>query len=156
MRNLGLVFLRIDDRLIHGQIVTTWMKEVNSNIIIIANDLLAKDSFMKRMIELAAPPGVKVEVRGVKDTTEVLGGERFEKDRVMVLAKTVEDVVGLHKHGLGFDYVNVGGMGAKAGTKVVYRNISCSDTQMELLHQLKAEGIEIEFKIVPNEKGMKI
>lgn len=153
---MGLVFLRIDDRLIHGQIVTTWMKEVNSNVIIIANDALSKDSFTKRMIELAAPPGVKVEVRGLQDTSEILGGEKFKKDRVMVLAKTVEDVVGLHENGLDFNYVNVGGMGAKAGTKVRYRNISVSDAQMEMLHQLKSKGIDIEFKIVPNEKGMRI
>lgn len=153
---MGLEFLRIDDRLIHGQIVTTWMKEVDTNVIIISNDVLAKDEFTSRMITLAAPPNTKVEVKNIKETVSILAGNKYANDRVMILTKTVEDVYDLYQNGLKFDYVNVGGMGAKANTKVIYRNISVTDKQMELLKELKEKGVEIEFKIVPNEKGMKL
>lgn len=151
---MSLVLLRIDDRLIHGQIVTTWMKEVKSNVIIIANDALSKDEFTKKMITLAAPPYTKVVVNDLKRTAEEMKNGKYDNYRVLMLVKTVEDVVVLYENGLEFNELNVGGMGAKANTKVIYRNISATDRQMQLLEDLKKKKVKIEFKIVPCEKGM--
>lgn len=151
---MSLVLLRIDDRLIHGQIVTTWMKEVKSNVIIIANNALSKDEFTKKMITLAAPPHTKVIVNDLKQTVEEMQNGKYDNYRVLILVKTVEDVVVLYENGLEFNELNVGGMGAKANTKVIYRNISATDRQMQLLEDLKKKNVKIEFKIVPSEKGM--
>ena len=153
---MALALLRIDDRLIHGQIVTTWVKEVKATNIIIANDALSKDEFIKDVITMAAPPTVKAEVKSIKETVRTINSEEFKTKRVLILTKNVEDVLALKDEGLEIKYLNVGGMGAGKNTKVIYRNISITDKQLEILRELKAQGVEIEFKLVPAEKGLKI
>ena len=85
-----------------------------------------------------------------------MNSEEFKTKRVLILTKNVEDVLALKDEGLEIKYLNVGGMGAGKNTKVIYRNISITDKQLELLRELKAQGVEIEFKLVPAEKGLKI
>lgn len=68
----NIVLIRIDDRLIHGQVVTQWIKDTNGNRILIVDDKLVNDRMMMRILKAAAPPGVKVEVMtcGRRDGTE--------------------------------------------------------------------------------------
>ena len=63
----NIVLIRIDDRLIHGQVVTQWIKDTNGNRILIVDDKLVNDRMMMRILKAAAPPGVKVEVMTVAD-----------------------------------------------------------------------------------------
>ena len=60
MADINLV--RIDFRLIHGQVVTKWVKQANANRIIIVNDMLAKDEFLASVYKMAAPSNVKVDI----------------------------------------------------------------------------------------------
>ncbi len=59
---MGLALFRIDDRLIHGQVVTFWSRRLNINRIVIASDEVAQDSFLKKVLKMTAPPGMKVNV----------------------------------------------------------------------------------------------
>ena len=65
MADINLV--RIDFRLIHGQVVTKWVKQANANRIIIVNDMLAKDEFLASVYKMAAPSNVKVDIFTVDD-----------------------------------------------------------------------------------------
>ncbi|MBE6083621.1 MAG: PTS sugar transporter subunit IIB, partial [Tissierellaceae bacterium] len=54
----NIVLTRIDDRLIHGQVMTAWVKQTKATRIIIIDDVVAKDDFMKKVLTMAAPPGI--------------------------------------------------------------------------------------------------
>ena len=68
----NVLLARVDDRLIHGQVMTAWMKTYPATQIVIADDGVAKDEFMISVLETAAPAGVRVRVFGVDKTARLL------------------------------------------------------------------------------------
>ncbi|HQN05723.1 MAG TPA: PTS sugar transporter subunit IIB [Anaerolineaceae bacterium] len=148
--DFGLV--RIDDRLIHGQVVAVWCKHKNFKRIIILDDGVAKDSFMQQVLRLAAPPGIQVEAMEVEANIELLNALP-NKESVMLLMKTPQTAKRLFDAGLQFSALNIGGMGMMQGRKNVYRNISMSDDEKSMLKELSDKGVKIALYILPNDKS---
>lgn len=148
--DFGLV--RIDDRLIHGQVVAVWCKHKNFKRIIILDDGVAKDSFMQQVLRMAAPPGIQVEAMEVEANIELLNALP-NKESVMLLMKTPQTAKRLFDAGLQFSDLNIGGMGMMQGRKNVYRNISMSDDEKSMLKELSDKGVKIALYILPNDKS---
>ncbi|MEW6523045.1 MAG: PTS sugar transporter subunit IIB [Bacillota bacterium] len=153
---LNLALVRVDDRLIHGQVVAVWMRALSANRIIIVDDKVAKDAFMQDILAMAAPPGVPVEAFTVADAVEVLKGEPAPGEKVIVLMKNPAAAVALRAAGVAITHLNVGGMGAGPGRKSLYRNISASQEEINMLKLLSDQGVEVEFRIVAEEKGVSL
>jgi len=144
--------VRIDDRLIHGQVVTIWVKTLRTNRIVIVDDDVAADSFMQDVLCLAAPPGIKVDVYNVQEGIAALGEDVPNRDKILVLVKSPRVAEQLYKGGVKFKALNVGGIGAAPGRKNVFKNISMSDEEIATLKRLMEEGVEITLQTVPGEK----
>jgi mannose/fructose/N-acetylgalactosamine-specific phosphotransferase system component IIB len=147
---MSLTLFRIDDRLIHGQVVTFWTRRLDSNHIVIASDEVAKDAFLKKVLKMTAPLGVKVSIFTQEETLNAFRDGTLEKDRVLLLVKSPEDAKALIDGGLETGVVNVGGMGAKPGTTSLYKNISALPEQIEIFRELTARGVSVEFQILPD------
>ena len=147
---MGLALFRIDDRLIHGQVVTFWTRRLGINRIVIANDGVANDPFLKKVLKMTAPLGVKVNILTQEETLAAYEAGKFEKYQLLLLVKSPEDARALIDGGLETDVVNVGGMGAKPGTVTLYKNISALPEQIEIFRELTARGISIQFQILPD------
>lgn len=148
-----IVFVRIDDRLIHGQVVTGWMRQTQANRIVIVDNLVAKDSFMLDILKMAAPPKVAVNAYTVEDAIELLNGEPSSNERILILAKTPEAILALVEAGIKINHLNVGGMGSKAGRTKLFRNIQASPEEIETFKKLADLGINVEFRVVVENKG---
>jgi mannose/fructose/N-acetylgalactosamine-specific phosphotransferase system component IIB len=144
----GLV--RIDDRLIHGQVVALWVKQLQAKRIVIVDDQVAKDSFLQMVLRGAAPPGVQVEVYGVEQAAQALDRPEAECAQTIVLLKGPKTAVGLRSAGVLFETLNVGGMGAGPGRKPFYRNISATPDELEMFRQLEAQGVTVQVQIEPH------
>jgi PTS system mannose-specific IIB component len=153
---LNLALVRIDDRLIHGQVIAVWMRALSANRIIIVDDRVAKDQFMLDILSMAAPPGVPVEAFTVADAIEVLKGDPAPGEKVIVLMKTPAPALALKEAGVDFTHLNVGGMGAAPGRKSLYRNISASPDEIAMLQRLEDMGVQVEFRIVAEHKGVSL
>lgn len=149
-KDLGLV--RIDDRLIHGQVITIWVKALRSSRIVIVDDGVAADSFMQEVMRLAAPPEITVDVCTVQEAMAALGDDTPDRDRILVLLKLPQVAEQLYKGGVKFKALNVGGIGAGPGRRSVFKNISMSDEEIATLKRLMEEGVEITLQTVPGEK----
>ena len=147
---MGLV--RIDDRLIHGQVVTIWVKALRSTRIVIVDDSVAADSFMQDVLRLAAPPGVTVDVCTVQEGIATLGEDTPGRDKTLVLVKSPRVAEQLYQGGVKFKALNVGGIGAGPGRRSVFKNISMSGEEIATLKRLMAEGVQITLQTVPGEK----
>ncbi len=86
MRNV--VLARVDDRLIHGEVVTAWTPTFRANKIIIIDDEVAKDTFNVRVVKALAPAGTKVIVYNVEKAAEKLMVQGVPGERLLLLAKT--------------------------------------------------------------------
>ena len=110
-----LVLVRIDDRLIHGQIATQWLKTTHANKVLVMDDALPDNAFQVRILKAAAPSGIKVVVKDVEGGVAWCLREPKEDERVMVLVKVPETIEALIDGGISLHDVILGGMGFKEG-----------------------------------------
>jgi mannose/fructose/N-acetylgalactosamine-specific phosphotransferase system component IIB len=147
---MTLLMMRIDDRLIHGQVGAMWTRRLGANRIVIANDATVKDPFLSKVMKMTAPLGVKVDIFGLDDALKAMASNQYDKDKLFLLCKTPEDVLALLEGGLKVDKLNIGGMGSKPGTVQLYKNISVLPTQVETIRKIIARGVKIEIQILPD------
>lgn len=119
---MALKLVDIDDRLIHGQVATTWIPDFGIESAIIVSDKVANDPVQKSVAGLAAPD-IKVSVFGVEKFIEVLKKTELKK-ATMVLFTNPIDALKLHENGLPFDYLNVSGMRFNEQRHRLHKNMS--------------------------------
>jgi PTS system mannose-specific IIB component len=152
MKMRHIVLARIDDRLIHGQIVTSWCKSTNANTILIVDDKLSDDSFTQRLLRAAAPPDIKVEIMNLPAAALWLAEDDSKDQRIILLSKTPQVMEELIKNGIPLKSVNLGGMGAKAGRSKLNKNISASPEEVDCLRRMLENEVEIFYQLVPVER----
>lgn len=149
-----LALVRIDDRLIHGQVMAVWVKHIKVDLIVVVDDGVAKDAFLQDVLRLAAPPGITVEVRSVKEGIATLGENAPNREHTMVLVKTPKVARALFDGGVRFSHLNVGGIGGGPGRKSVFKNISMSEEEKETLKGLIKDGVKVTLLTVPGEQSL--
>jgi PTS system mannose-specific IIB component/fructoselysine and glucoselysine-specific PTS system IIB component len=102
--------IRIDDRLLHGQVAFSWKSKLDFNAIVIASDAAANDPMRKQIMKMCCPEGVKLAVRTVEDAAELLKNPRLESMRVFVVCPDPETVKRLLDLIPDRPLVNLGGM----------------------------------------------
>lgn len=150
MKNLVLV--RIDDRLIHGQVVTQWMKDAHANKVLIIDDILPDDAFMKRVLKAAAPPGVKCIIKSVADSIPYIQGDpRADDEAILVLVKFPWVIESLLDAGISIPKVILGGMGIRGDRKVFNRNVAANEEEVECMKRIVSKGSEMVYQLVPSD-----
>lgn len=142
-------WVRVDDRLIHGQVTVAWRQHLNYDAICIVDDAIAGDAFMRDVLEMAAPAGVRACVVTVQQAIGAL--EQLSAKAVLVLVKTPQTALQLVEGGLAIEQVNVGNLGAAPGRKRVLKSISLGPEHVAALDALAAHGIQIAFQPVPDD-----
>ncbi|KWU14000.1 PTS system mannose/fructose/N-acetylgalactosamine-transporter subunit IIB [Lactobacillus crispatus] len=147
----NLVLTRIDDRLIHGQVMTKWLKETEAQNVLIIDDATAKNDFMINVFEQAIPEDVGIGVFNKEDGVKFLS-QPLEAP-TLILVKVPETVEYLIDHGIDIKDVDLGGMGAKEGRTTLYQYISTSPEEDKCFKRLIDKGVNVYVQIVPqNEK----
>ncbi|MBE6831903.1 MAG: PTS mannose/fructose/sorbose transporter subunit IIB [Ruminococcaceae bacterium] len=146
----NLILTRIDDRLIHGQVMTAWMKVMPAKKIIIVDDKVAADDFMKEVLEMAAPAGVKMNICSVEQAIGILN-QGLSVPTIM-LAKTPLTLKALIDGGIELKAINIGGIGMKEGRKTLYKNIAVTEEERQILKDFIQKGIDVKIQIIPAEK----
>lgn len=147
-----IVLTRIDDRLIHGQVMTAWVKKTRANQILIIDEEVAKDDFMSEILKMSAPSGIDIIVTGLEDAVAFLKAQESEHKRLIILVKAPVTIDALVESGVAIDKLVVGGMGAKANRRVLYKNISASDEERATFKKLIDRGIPVVIHIIPDQK----
>lgn len=148
-----IVLSRIDSRLIHGQVITKWLKRVDANRIIIIDDNLAEDKFMLDVYTMAAPPNVKVQILTIDTFIKDWGTNKYGEDKILLLFKDVDHVYNLFNEGFDIKELQVGGLGSGPDRVSVYKNISFNAKDVEQLEELSKKGLTIYLQPVPEDKS---
>lgn len=152
---MGIVLARIDDRLIHGQVMTSWLNYTGAGKIVVIDDATAKDSFLSMIIKTLVPANIKTEVTTLEKSVEVVAALP-KNEKVILLSKTPEAYVNLVKNGIALEKINIGGMGARPGRKPLYRNISASEEEMNQLKELTELGLAVEIQMVAEDTAINV
>lgn len=145
---------RIDSRLIHGQVVTKWVRQTNANEIMIIDDALAKDPFMLSIYKMAAPADTPVTVASVEEAAADYKAGKYEGKRLFILFKDVDAAYRAHKGGFPLEKVQIGGLGSGPGKKKVYGPIYFDDQDTTQLKEMDDAGVDITLQQVPEEASL--
>lgn len=145
--------VRVDDRLIHGQVAIGWSAATGANTILVVNDAAQADKTQAMALKMGTPAGMKLYVRGLEESAEIV--QRFataEQARVMVILKSIADAAMLvRSSGETIRNLNVGGQRAGEGKRKLTEHTWVSPDDLELLRDLHERGVEIDLRMLPRD-----
>lgn len=145
---MQISFVRIDDRLIHGQVATVWTKEAKCNKIFACSDEVAADTLRKTLLLQVAPPGVKAYVLPIDKAAEAYKNPKYNDFKTFFLCTNPTDVLRLVEAGVDFKSVNVGGMCYKEGKTQITGAVCVDKNDIDAFRKLHEKGIELEIRKV--------
>ncbi|MBE6083432.1 MAG: PTS sugar transporter subunit IIB [Tissierellaceae bacterium] len=151
-----IVLSRIDDRLIHGQVMTSWLNVTGANKIVIVDNATAKDTFMKSILSSVVPANIKIDILTIDESIPVLKNYGDSKDKVILLVKEPNAILELVENGIPLKNVNIGGMGVKPGRNKLYKNIYASKEERETLKKLIQREINVQIRIIAEDNAVDI
>jgi len=147
---MSVVLLRIDDRLIHGQIVTAWAKVLRAERLMAVNDKVAADPIQKQLLTMAAPGGMRTSILSVDQAIAALTGPETAAERVMVTVKSPADALRLIEGGVAVTGVNAGNMMFMPGKRQVTKAVSVDDQDVLAFRAIHSKGLKVEAQWLPD------
>jgi mannose/fructose/N-acetylgalactosamine-specific phosphotransferase system component IIB len=149
---MPISFVRIDDRVIHGQIITRWTRMKECHGILVIDDTIANDPMQKKIFSHAAPRDVKVGIYTVEEGIEKIGKAVQAKNSYFVIVRSPVTLQRLSESGAEFGgQVNVGPMSARPGADTIGKNVAVTVEERHAFDYLDEKGMDITFQLVPEE-----
>ena len=145
----GIIHIRIDDRLIHGQVATMWTNELGATRIMVINDEVANNDMQKSLLRMAAPPNVSTSIITRETAVKNISAGKYKGQKVFIVVKSPLDILYLLNNGLDIKEINVGNMSAKSNTEVVKTTISVTKEEKEAFKKLIERGVEVTAIMTP-------
>lgn len=149
---LQIKWVRIDSRLLHGQVAMAWSKEIRPDRIIVVSDNVAHDELRKNLITQAAPPGIKANVCPVSKLIEIAHDPRFSRTSALLLFEFPQDVVRVIEGGVPLDHINVGSMAHSAGKIAINGTVSIDADDARAFKALHDHGCKLGWQKVPADR----
>jgi len=151
-----IVLYRIDDRLIHGQVVVGWGQRLGIGFIVLVNDEVRASDWEQEICRMGVPPSIEIVFASVAEAAARL--PEWEQDRRsgIVLTPDVDTMVSLSRGMPGRRRVNVGGIHAREGRTERLRYVFLTQEEAAQLKALAAEGVEVSAQDVPTAKPVPI
>ena len=147
-----ITLLRVDHRLLHGQVAFSWTQYVGADCILIANDNVPDDELRNKTIKLAKPPSVKLVIKNINDSIESIKSGVTDKYNLFIVVESVNDAWRIASAVEEIKSINLGGIKAKEGSKNISKAINLLPEEIEQLQQLVGKGVEVEIRQVPNDR----
>lgn len=147
--------IRVDDRLIHGQVALVWTKEFNTRHIVVANDKAAADKVTQMTLAMATPTGIKLLVKSVKDSIDIFNNEKLKNTPLFVLTSNISDAL-LIAENCEVKSINVANVGRfddldSTEEKITLTSqIFVSKKELDSLEKLAKMNIDVHNQVVPS------
>ncbi len=148
---MSIKMIRVDDRLIHGQVVMRWTRTIGANLILVPNDKVAKDPLQQSLMRMAAPTGVQVELLPVAEAAQKLISGLWSQKSLFIIVRDPIDLLRLVDAGLMIEVVNIGNASGGTGKVRLSKVVHASPDELEAWKTLDAKGIKLEAQALPGE-----
>lgn len=142
---MKIVLARIDDRFIHGQVLTRWIKIHAADRIIVVSNEVAQDEMRKTLILSVAPSNVKASAVSISKMAKAFHSPRYEDTTAMLLFENPGDIVSLIEAGVPIETVNVGGMRFENNRRQITKSVSVTEKDIKAFEQLQELGVKLEL-----------
>lgn len=150
---MPIVFARVDDRLIHGQVVQAWLPQLNIDEVVIPCPKSQENRIHKNLLRLSLPFEYDLTVL---EPARCVGYMVASAKRILLLMSSLQDLQPLLEDGLPIKSVNIGGMHFKQGARKLAEHVFLDESDKKTLRILNDLGISIETRAVPNSKSISI
>lgn len=147
---MTITAVRIDGRLIHGQVANLWTPKLNIDRIMVIDNEVAENDIEKQGLKLATPNGVRLSVLPVERAAKNILGDRYKTQRVLIITRKPQPLLDLVKYGVELKKINVGNMSQSENTKSITKSINVESEDVEVFKELESQGIELTHQMVPN------
>ncbi len=147
---------RIDDRLVHGQVAFTWTPAISADCLVVANDKVAKDEFMKMTLGLAKPASARLIIKSLADAATFINDARAQQMKILLIVNSVKDAAIMANTVAEIKSINFGGIRTKEGSKPISKAIALTDEDIAIVKELLSGGLELEVRQVPTDKKVLI
>lgn len=133
--------IRVDDRLIHGQVAVVWTKELNAPLLVVANDEAAKNEVMQMTLKMAVPNGMKLLIRSVDEAIEIFNDPRGKDKRIFVIVNSLVDANKIAQNVQDIEAVNVANAGRfdksdPKSKKMIFPSVQLNPVELEAAKEL--------------------
>lgn len=146
-----IVGVRIDYRLIHGQVANLWANAKQVSRFMVVDDQLATDDMQKQVLRMACPAAVKLSVLPLEKASANIQAGKYDAQRLFILAKKPETLLRLIESGVQLPEINVGNMSSLNEVKRVGLNIGMDEGDIEAFKKLQEKGIRMYAQMVPSD-----
>lgn len=153
---MSIELVRVDNRLIHGQVVEAWVPHVKADRIVVADDESAADPLKRSILELATPQSLALEVMSLADAAANFEKWEREESHVMVLFSGPLQALSAYRAGFAFRSLNVGNVHYAEGKTRVSSSVCCNAAEIEALRTMAREGVAVELRAVPRDSSRRI
>lgn len=152
---MAVEFCRIDDRLIHGQVVTTWLNVKEIEQVIIVDDAVAKDKIQSNVLKMSVPRNVKLHIFSTAKFLKIVPNNPVTRRTMLLFASPfiVEDIVA---SGYQIPKLNIGGIRGNDERKQYTKAVFLTDEEKQALEKLLSQGVDIEIQMVPSDGAVKL
>lgn len=146
-----IIQIRVDDRLIHGQIAVVWSKQFNTTHMVVANDKAAANEVQQMALKMATPSGIKVLIRSVDDAIKIFNNPKSEKVKMFVLTNSVRDAlkIALNCDVQSINVANVGRFDSSDKKIKLNSDVVCNPEELEALKEISNLNIETIHWVIP-------
>ena len=148
-----VILIRVDDRLLHGQIICSWVPFVNADSLVVASDEAASDSLVSEIISACGCNELSVIVKSVADTVAYLNGDGGAEARVMLVVGELRDAMRLYELGMKFSSINLGNIHHEDNGRVITPSIIVNSEDEAVLRRLRDLGVSIEIRDIPKNES---
>ena len=146
---MKITTFRIDDRLIHGQVVTAWIAHSDAKQILVADDAAAKDALQQSLLKMATPKKVDLKIMSLEDANQLIQNDESDT-KTLLLVRGPKQALYLIDSCSDVKSINVGNINMKKGKRKILGNCWLNEEEEKDI-RLLAEKVEVEVRAVPNE-----
>lgn len=146
-----MVFVRIDNRLVHGQIIETWLPFTHASRIVVVNDELAADRLRQDIMSLAIPDGVAIVFLPVADLPGYFSHAPLDLPEALILFASCRDAQAAYEYGFDFANLNLGNLHYAPGKKQVCPHVALSKEDESCLDFFRDKGVRLDYRCLPGD-----
>jgi PTS system mannose-specific IIB component len=153
LKDLGILHVRLDERMIHGQVATLWLGSTGATRAMIIDDEVVKDDLAKSSLKTAVPGGVKLSILKTETAIKRLKDKAYQGQKVFIIVKKIATIFDLIDAGIPITAFNLGNSSQQKGELPVTRSVFLSKEEIDQLYALEKQGIQITAQMVPMEEA---
>ena len=152
---MAVVLARVDNRLIHGQVLESWIPKTDASAIIVADDSVVDDALRQSIMEIALPEDITCSFVRVLDIKPQLDNGGIENKRIMILFSHIKDALDAINTDIGIKELNIGNIHYEKGKRRFNNSISLSEQEISWLREIE-EKVHVDIRATPRDGAVSL